>query len=262
MSGSEQGPATPAGLGALGSQEFSVADAVGGWRGLIESTAPGLVFVVVYVITRDLTPTLIAALAVTAIAVVARLVRRSSVTYALGGVLGVGIGAIWAWRSGQAQDYFAWGLITNAGMLLGVVISILVRWPVVGLVAGALGLSRAREPVQEGQAGSGPVDSASTRVPGANPELSSAPQPILDTAWRGDPALVRRYVMASWLWAGAFALRLAVQLPLYLGQEVGWLGTARLVMGVPLWALVLWITWLLVRPRAGAATRPPGGSSR
>lgn len=245
-------PEAPAGLGALGSQEFSVADAVGGWRGLIESTAPGVVFVVVYVATRELTPTLIASLAVTAIAVIARLVRRSPVTYALGGVLGVGIGAIWAWRSGEAQNYFAWGLLTNAAMLLGVLISLAVRWPVVGLVAGALGLSRPRSQPE-------PSEGSEAESAGATQAQEA---PILDTAWRRDPALMRRYVWASWLWAGAFALRLAVQVPFYLGGEVGWLGTARLVMGVPLWALVLWITWLLVRPRAAAATPPPAASSR
>ncbi len=52
---------------------------------------------------------------------------------------------------------------------------------------------------------------------------------------------------ATWLWVAMFGLRLAVQVPLYLGASVGWLGTARLVMGVPLWALTLWVTWLLVR---------------
>lgn len=45
-----------------------------------------------------------------------------------------------------------------------------------------------------------------------------------------------------------FALRLAVQLPLYFRDDVAWLGTAKLAMGVPLTALALWISWVLVRP--------------
>src|SRR5690349_18575322 len=39
------------GVRALAGQDFSVADAIGGVRGLVESVAPGLVFVVVYVAT-------------------------------------------------------------------------------------------------------------------------------------------------------------------------------------------------------------------
>jgi hypothetical protein len=32
--------------------------------------------------------------------------------------------------------------------------------------------------------------------------------------WRQDPARVRAYSRASWVWVGLFSLRLAVQLPL------------------------------------------------
>src|SRR5690625_7761955 len=49
-----------------------------------------------------------------------------------------------------------------------------------------------------------------------------------------------------------FAARLIVQLPMYWSHDVAALGTARLVMGVPLYALVLWFGWLISRP----ATRP------
>jgi len=53
-----------------------------------------------------------------------------------------------------------------------------------------------------------------------------------------------------------FAARLAVQLPAYLAQDVAWLGTARLAMGVPLWALTLWLTWLLVHGSVRRAAEP------
>ena len=81
------------------------------------------------------------------------------------------------------------------------------------------------------------------------------------TGWRADRAERRRYTWATWVWVAMFALRLLVQVPLYLGASVGWLGTARLVMGVPLWALTLWVTWLLVRTPGSsrAPSRPPAG---
>lgn len=209
----------------LASSEFSFADAVGGWRGLVESIAPGLVFVVVFVSSRQITPALVASLAVALVAVLARLVSRTPLTQALGGTLGVVIGVVWAWRTGEAQDYYLWGLVTNAAFALGVLVSILVRLPAVGLVVGALRQS--------------------------------------GTSWRADPALLRRYTQATWIWFALFAVRLAVQVPLYLQAEVAWLGTARLVMGLPLWALTLWATWVLVRERAGpGAPRAPQGTAQ
>jgi hypothetical protein len=216
-------PAVPAprGVGSLLGEDFSVLDAVGGVRGMIESVAPGVVFVAVYVATSALTPSLVAAVAVTLAAVVARLVQRTPVTQALAGVVGVGIGVFWAWRSGDAQDYFAYGLLTNVAYGAACLVSIVVGWPLVGLVVGVL-------------RGEG-------------------------TGWRRDRAERRRYTQATWVWVAMFALRLLVQVPLYLGASVGWLGTARLVMGVPLWALTLWVTWLLVRTPGSspAPSRPP-----
>ena len=68
--------------------------------------------------------------------------------------------------------------------------------------------------------------------------------------WRADPERVRAFTRASWLWAGLFVVRLIVQLPLYLAGAVVALGIARTAMGLPLFALALWLTWRLVR-------RPP-----
>src|SRR5690554_3573120 len=100
--GPDPGPATDAvpgaarGVRALAGEEFSVAEAVGGVRGLVESVLPGLVFVVVYLTTRELVPALVASGAAAAVAVVVRLVQRTPVTQALSGVVGVGIGVLWA----------------------------------------------------------------------------------------------------------------------------------------------------------------------
>ena len=208
------------GVRAVTGDDFSFAEAIGGVRGLVESTAPGLVFVVVFVLTRELTPALIASLAVAVAAVVVRLVQRTPVTQAFSGMLGIVIGVVWAWWSGRAQDFFAGGLLANAGYLTAMVVSIVVRWPAVGVVVGLL----------RGE----------------------------DTGWRTDPARAperRRFVWATWVLAAVFALRLAVQVPLYLAGEeaVAALGTAKLAMGVPLFAVGLWVTWLLVGSRAARA---------
>ncbi len=230
-SSAAEGAGPARGMRAIGADEFSLAEAVGGVRGAVESVAPGLVFVVVFVAAgQRLTPALAAAAATALVTVVARLVQRSPLTQALSGVVGVGIGVLWAWRSGRAEDYFAWGLLTNVAFLLAFVVSVLVRWPLVGVVVG---LFRSDGPLSAGGSWAGAA------------------------AWRTDPVLRRRYALVTWLWAAMFALRLAVQVPLWAAGQVAWLGTAKLVMGVPLTALVLWFSWLLVRGSTAAPPAPP-----
>ena len=256
----QPGPST--GVRALTAEEFSLSASVGGVRGALEAMLPGLVFVVVYVITRELSPALYSSLGVALLAVAARLVQRTPVTQAFSGLLGVGIGVFWAWKSGDATDYFAYGLWTNGAYLAVLVVTVLLGWPVVGVVVEGLrsgfGLA-AGAPAAGGTsaASSSSASSDEVETETASAEVDTeAPAPVWSTAWRKDRALVRRYTIATWLWIAMFALRLAVQLPLYLSDSVGWLGTARLVMGIPLWALVLWATWVLVRRPAEHAARP------
>jgi hypothetical protein len=217
-------PTVGRGLRSVVGEDFSFTDAIGGWRGLVESTAPGLIFVVVYVASRALTPALVSSLAVAVLLVLVRLIQRTPLTQAMSGVLGVGIGVLWAWWTGRAEDYFAGGLLANVGYMVAVIASIAFRWPAVGVVVAVL----------RGQ----------------------------DMSWRTDPERSserRRYIWSSWVMAGVFALRLAVQVPLYLGGQVAALGTAKLAMGVPLFAIALWITWLLVggpAARAESQDRP------
>lgn len=238
----EQAPARR-GMRSLTADSFSFAEAVGGVRGVVEAVLPGLVFVVVFVVTEDLTTALVASAGAALVAVVARLVQRTPVTQALGGVLGIAVGVFWAWRSGEAQDFYVWGLWTNAAYLVAFVVSILVRWPLVGLFVEAI------------RAGfSDPAARRRDAAEEADEEPEQSPFAGL-AAWRADAELVRRYTIASWFWVGLFGIRLAVKVPLYLTGDVGWLGTMHLVLGVPLWGLVLWLTWVVVRGAHGRAER-------
>lgn len=220
------------GMRAITAEQFNAADALGGVRGVVEAVAPGLLFVVVYIATgQQLAPALVASAAAAVLAVLARLVQRTPVTQAFSGVLGVGIGVLWAWRTGDAGDFFAYGLLVNVAYLAGTLLSVVLGWPLVGLVVGLFD-------------GRGP--------------LSGGPWSAV-TSWRSDPALRRRYTLATWPWVGMFGARLLVQVPLYLAGEVVWLGTAKLAMGLPLTALALWLSWMLVRGSGGARapSRPP-----
>jgi hypothetical protein len=194
----------------------SLADAVGGPLGICESALPAAAFVATYTATgQDTTAALIVAVALGAIFAVARIVRGQTVQFALGGLGGLALSAYVVSRTGRAEDFFLPGLLANAAYALAYAISIVVRWPLLGVIVATL----------RGQG--------------------------MD--WRKDPAEVRAYSRASWIWVVLFSLRLAVQLPLYLAGALAALGVARISMGIPLFAVGIWLSWLILRPREPVA---------
>lgn len=209
-------------------ENFDPVAVVGGWRGMLDSGIPGVLFVAVFGVVRDLSTAVWVAVGAAALLTVLRLLARETVQHALSGLVGIAICAFVATRTGRAQDFYLPGLLINVGYALGYVASILVRWPLLGFVVGPLG-------------GWGL------------------------TGWRSEPALVRAFARASWVWVAMFLLRVAVQLPLYLAGEsaVGALGIARVAMGLPLFAVSCWFTWLLLRhlPRPARAGSPAGDAA-
>lgn len=198
----------------------TIAEAVGGPLGMAETAIPAVAFVVTYTVTGSNTNASAAvAVGIALVLTVARLVRRESPRHALSGLFGVAFAAFIATRSGKAENFFLPGLLLNAAMVSALVISIMVRWPLIGVIVSNL----------DGE-GSG---------------------------WREEPLRAQAFRRATWLWAALFSARLVVQLPLYLAGAVVALGVARTAMGLPLFALGLWITWLLVRgvraPQAAAS---------
>jgi intracellular septation protein A len=199
---------------------FDLADAIGGPLGMLETSLPAVAFVAAYAASGSDTRT--AAIVAVGLAVVLaalRLARRQTPRHAVSGLVGVAFAAFIAVHSGRAQNFFLPGLLLNAAYASAFLVSIVVRRPLVGVIIGQL-----------------------DRTGGA---------------WREDPRRLRSYNRASYLWVGVFLLRLVVELPLYLAGAVLALGVARTATGLPLFALGLWITWLLVRG-ARVATAPAG----
>jgi intracellular septation protein A len=196
---------------------FDLADAIGGPLGMLETSLPAVAFVAAYAVSGSSTKT--AAIVAVGLAValaIGRLARRQTPRHALSGLVGVAFAAFIAVHSGRAQNFFLPGLLLNAAYAAAFLISIAVRRPLVGVIIGQLDRTG-------------------------------------DT-WRTDRRRLQTYNRASYLWAGLFLLRLVVELPLYLAGAVLALGVARTATGLPLFALGLWITWLLVRAaRADAA---------
>ena len=242
---------------AVTNDEFSMVDAVGGVRGLVESVLPGFVFIVVFLWTGALTYALAAAVFLALVAVGTRLATGTPIAQALGGLFGIAIGVLWAWRSGEAQDFFAFGLWQNAAYLLAVLVSILVGWPPVGVVVELMRAVAGQDSDDEDNRLSlskspGPSSRTTSEFAEQSAVSDDAEKDTVGAfkdamKWRSNPVDRQRYVLASWLWVALFAIRLAVQVPLFFNRSIGWLGTARLVLGVPLWALVLYLTWAILR---------------
>ena len=187
-----------------------VLNALGGKKGLIDSGLPSLVFLIVFNLSgKNITSAIYAAIGLSIVLTFIRIVKRETVQHAFSGLIGVGVCAFIARRSGNAADFYLPGLWINAGYALLYALTNLFKWPLLGVVLG----------------------------------------PILgeNLLWRKDPARLKAYTKAGWLWVGMFAARLIVQDPLYKSGNVNLLGTARLLMGYPLFILTAWGTWLILR---------------
>jgi hypothetical protein len=188
----------------------SLLEGMGGKLGTTETILPSVLFGASFALTGQAIVSVSLAAGTSALFILYRLITRKSASSALIGAIAVGFASWLALRDGgEAVDYFVPGFITNAvyGSLL--LISILVRWPIIGVLVEIL----------RGNAAS----------------------------WRKDRKKVTIYSLVTAMWVGFFSLRLAVQVPLYLAGSAELLATARVAMGPPLYALVILATWLILR---------------
>ncbi|WP_136055365.1 DUF3159 domain-containing protein [Microbacterium sp. K24] len=184
--------------------------AIGGWRGILESVLPSVAFVIIFTIRPE---PLILALGVSvglaAVFTIVRLLQKSPPSAAIGGLVAAAAAAGLALWTGRPQDNFVPGLITNAAYGTVILVSALIGWSLIGIAAGFL--------MGEG------------------------------TAWRRDRRKRRTFFWLGIAWSALFFARLAVQLPLYLTEQTAALGTLKLIMGLPLFAPLIAVTWLVVR---------------
>lgn len=192
-----------------------LAKALGGPRGIVEGAVPTIVFTVVFLITDELRPALIAGLGLAVLAVVVRLAQRSTVQFAVNALFGIGIAAAFALRAAgaggtpedAARAFFTPGLIYNGVYAVVLVLTVVIGWPLVGFLVGSV----------MGEA----------------------------TEWRDDAALVRLCSRLTLVLALPCILRVAVQLPLWLDSQIGLLGVSKIALGWPLqvgaFALMIWM---------------------
>ena len=111
---------------------------MGGVSGLIYSSLPSLVFVVVNAAAGLLIAVTAAVVCGVAVAVL-RLQRREPFPSAVSGLLGVALAAFIAYRTGSANDYFLVGIWVNFSLAVVFFVSVLVRRPLVGVLWNADG---------------------------------------------------------------------------------------------------------------------------
>ena len=220
---------SPAPVGAATVEQVvraQLSKALGGRRGMLEAAVPTLAFTLIFVTTKRLELAVGVSVAAAVLLLVVRLVQRSTPQFVLNSLVGIGIGAYFAWRSArgggdaneQALAYFVPGLVYNAGYATLMLFSTVVRWPLVGFMVGSV----AGDP----------------------------------TEWHRDRQVVRLCRNLTWMLALPCVARVAVQAPIYLAGKaaddaspmVAALGVSKVVMGWPLQiAALAGMAWLLGR---------------
>jgi hypothetical protein len=200
----------------------TLAEAIGGPRGIIDSTIPTVAFVAVNA-EAGLTAGIIFAIASAAALLIYRVIRREPLQQAFSGLFAVALAAYVARRTASAEGYFLPGIVKNSFFTAVALGSVLVRRPLAGYVMAAL---------DEGY-----------------------------RQWRHQPDMRRAAVWATFVWVLVFGLRVVIQGPLYLAGQSGWLAVANLALGLPLFGAAILATFAIVRrlaPRGSAVPSTPG----
>jgi hypothetical protein len=176
----------------------SLRQLLGGRRGALDASLPPLAFVIGWLVSdQSIAWGAGVAVAVGVVVGAVRLAKGHRVTAVVASVATVAAGALIALYTGRAQDFFLIQLLANIASALAWAVSILIRWPLLGLVAGVL----------LGQ----------------------------KTRWHRDPDLVRAYGRASWVWVFLqYTVRVLVYGILWLTGSVVALGVARVALSWPL----------------------------
>jgi Protein of unknown function (DUF3159) len=247
-----------------------VLDQLGGWRGMVDASLPTVAFIVANSL-GGLRVGIWSALGAAVLVFLLRTLRRERVQQAFSGLFAVGVAVAIAAYSGQARDFYVVGIIRNAAIGLLLLGSVLIRWPLVGVIAeflapshlGAMARDSAHPPGLRGRLHRA---SAVLQPTERDPDTGTrAADPAAECHWRDDRRLVRAYGWLTVLWGGVFLLRAAITGPLYFLSEDGdatALGVVSLLLGIPVTvvelAVTLWVVARLHRHRAPAAPPPAG----
>ncbi|WP_103542689.1 DUF3159 domain-containing protein [Streptomyces sp. SM1] len=189
--------------------EAALFEAFGGVRGMVETVLPGLLFVSIYTINKNLHMSAIAALAVALVMVVVRLVRKDTVKHAFSGVFGVAFGVVFAMMTGNAKDFYLPGMLYTVGLALAYIVTSMAGVPLIGLMLGPV----FRE----------------------------------NLSWRTrNPGRKKAYTKASWAWGLILLAKSAILFPLYWWADTTQLGWVLVALKIPPFLLAVYLTWVFL----------------
>lgn len=191
-------------------RQESLAALLGGRGGALDASLPPLAFVLGWLLGgRSVEVGALAAVACGVVVGAVRVARGGRPRALLLSVALVVVAAYVALQTGRAEDFFLVQIFLNAASALVWAASIVVRWPLLGVVVGLVTGQRFR--------------------------------------WRRDPDLLRAYRFASWPWVAQYVLRVLVFGALWLAGEVVLLGIMRAALTWPLQVACIAVSWWVLR---------------
>ena len=199
--------------------------ALGGARGSFETALPTVAFVGAWTWRHDVKAAVIASGVIVLLLLIVRLATRQTPRYVLSAVVATAVAAFFALRSGRPEAAFLPGILTSAAWGAGSLLSVVVRWPLVGFIVAA-----------------------------GDPQMAQDP-----TAWRRDRGLVTVCQRLTLVLVALYAVRVVVMYPLYLAGQVTLLGVAKIALGWPAYLCAVAVMgMLLVRGKTPlTVTDPP-----
>jgi hypothetical protein len=197
--------------GCASHEDLSLRQILGDRRRLLDGALPPLLFLITYRLAdavlepRAAVLTAVGTSAIAAlVTAAARIARAKPSRPALLGLLSVLAAGLFAALAGDARAYFLPGIVVDAVYAVGLAASVVIGWPVVGLIHAKL--------TRRGR------------------------------SWRIDEHARQRYAALTLLWSGAYALRAAVQIAFYSADQITLVALSKLLLGWPLTALCMVLT--------------------
>lgn len=198
--------------------KVSMSEAIGGPRGIVDSTMPTIAFVLVNSAAGLLSGVIAAAVVAVAILIL-RAVRHEPKQQAFSGLFAVAVAGFVASRTKSTKGYFLPSILKNAVAIVVGVASLALRRPLAGYVMAGFDQRYA--------------------------------------GWRDHRDTMRAANWATGVWIVVYVLRFGIQGILYWAGETGWLEAANLALGLPLFGLGVLATLAIVRRMAPAARFAP-----
>lgn len=194
---------------ALTQRSQSLFAAMGGWRTVAEIFASRVVFLISYLLTREVLLSALMAVGAVVVFAVFRVWADRKYWQASAGLVMVGISALLAGSTGQGINFYLPDIVRNVGAAVVLLISMVVRWPAIGLLIGAARGER--------------------------------------LSWRQDRVKRRRYQACTGVFLAKFTIAPLVMTPFYLAEQVVALGIAATMVGTPAVAACVYFCWRILR---------------